>query len=243
MEKRPIVVMAAMEVEADFLASKLENVKETEVNKYKFYEGTVNGYPVVVCRCLVMTINAAVATYIAIEKYNPIAIISQGTAGGSGENIHKGDIVIGEKCINIISSKTPYKKEGEGSNSLEWELCNFISGEEDRLVYQYADENLIELAKQVEYKDGNIHTGIIGSGDIWSSEIDRIKMLNQKYGVLCEEMEGIAIYILANNFNIPVIGIRVISDNEILREEYDRNLGRKSQEFAYSLIQKMIEKY
>ena len=232
--------MAAMEIEADLLLKKLQNVKEINVNKYKFYEGTLNNYPVVICRCYVMSVNAAIATYIAIEKYNPIAIISQGTAGGLGKNIHKGDIVIGEKCINIVSSRTPYKKEGEGSNSLEWKLVNFICGEDDRLEYQYGDESLIKLSKSIRYNDGDVHFGIIGSGDVWNQEIDKILWLNKNYGTLCEDMESIAIYIVANNFNIPVIGIRAISDNEILGENYDRNLGLQAQNFTYELILKII---
>ncbi len=154
--QKPIVIMAAMEVEADFLIQKLEHVKCEQVNQYKFYEGTIKGYPVVVCECLVMTINAAVATYIAIEKYHPMAIISEGTAGANAKHVHKGDIVIGEKCVNIVSYKSPYKKEGEGSNSLEWNLVNFICGEEDRLVYQQGDKHLIQLAKQVKYSDGQV---------------------------------------------------------------------------------------
>lgn len=241
MEERPIVIMCAMEVEMDFLLEKLENAKCEVVGKYKFYEGTIKNYPVVICQCFVMSINATVATYIAIQKYQPKAIISQGTAGAHGKNIHTGDIVVGEKCINIVSCKTPAKKEGEGSNSLEWDLVNFISGEEDRLEYQYGDEHLIELAKQVYYEDGNVHFGTIGSGDVWNCEADRILWLNEKYGTLCEEMEGIAVYKLANDFQVPVLGIRIISNNEILCEPYDRNIGRKSQEFAYELVLKLIQ--
>lgn len=241
MEKKPIVIMAAMEVEADFLIQKLENVTCKNVNQYKFYEGTIHDYPIVICQCLVMTINATLATYIAIEKYHPIAIISQGTAGATARNIHKGDIVIGEKCMNIVSYKSPYRKEGEGSNSLEWDLVNFICGEEDRLEYQHADEHLIEVAKKINYEKGKVHFGTIGSGDAWNCEVDKILWLHEKYGTLCEEMEGIAVYVVANNFKVPVLGIRVISDNAILGEDYDRNLGIRSQEFTYEVILKMIE--
>ncbi len=83
--------------------------------------------------------------------------------------------------------------------------------------------------------------GTIGSGDAWNCEVDKILWLHEKYGTLCEEMEGIAVYVVANNFNIPVLGIRVISDNEILGEPYERELGRKSQEFTYEVIMKIIE--
>ena len=43
--------------------------------------------------------------------------------------------------------------------------------------------------------------------------------MNEKYGILCEEMEGIAIYTVANQYGNPAIHIRVISDNEKLKEE------------------------
>ena len=174
METRPIVVIAAMQEEANFLINKLKNTKCESVGVYKFYEGFINNYPIVICESLVMSINAAVATYIAIEKYKPIAILNEGTAGAHGKDIHKGDIVIGEKCINITSCKTPNKNKGEGSNSLDWNLVSFISGEEDKLEYQYGDKRLINIAKQVTYTEGMVYFGTIGSGDVWNNETDRI---------------------------------------------------------------------
>ena len=53
-------------------------------------------------------------------------------------------------------------------------------------------------------------------------------------------MEGIAIYTVANQYKIPVIDIRVISDNEILKEEYDRNVSIKAQEFTMDLLKEMF---
>ena len=64
--------------------------------------------------------------------------------------------------------------------------------------------------------------------------------MNEKYGILCEEMEGIAIYTVANQYKIPVIDIRVISDNEILKEEYDRHVSIRAQEFTMNLLKEMF---
>lgn len=241
MKKRPIVIMTAMKVELTWLIEKLDNVQQETVNQYTFYEGLINGYPIVVCHCRVMSIHASVATFMAIEKYHPIAIISQGTAGAHSKDIHKGDIIIGEKCVNIVSVRTPLKSEGEGSHPFTWELLNFIEGEKDRLEYQPGDAHLVELAKKVTFSDGKVHFGTIGSGDVWNREADKILWLHENYGTLCEEMEGIAVYTVANNFNIPVLGIRVISNNEILGEPYDRNIGLKSQEFTYAFILEFIK--
>lgn len=241
MKKNPIVIMAAMDVEADFLIKKLENMTYETIEKYEFYEGTIEDYPIVICRCYVGTINASIATFISIEKYQPIAILSQGTAGAHGKNIHTGDLVIGEKCVNIVSCKTPYKKEGEGSNSLEWKLLKFISGEQDRLEYQLGDKHFIELAKKIPFPNGKVHFGTLGSGDIWNQETDKILWLHQNYATLCEDMESIAIYTVANRYKIPVIGVRVISNNEILGEPYLRTTGLKSQEFCYQLILEIVK--
>ena len=49
-------------------------------------------------------------------------------------------------------------------------------------------------------------------------------------------MESIAIYTVANQYKIPVISIKVISDNALLKEEYDRTLSIKAQEFTIDLI-------
>lgn len=244
MEKRPILIMGAMEVETDFLIEKIENKKQVVIAGYNFYEGTINSYPVVIAQTKVGVINGAAITMLAIEKYSPTCIISQGTAGGIGENIHTKDIVIGKEVFNIMSAKTPLKEINEGSDSTNWDYITFVAGMEDKKITQKADENLLTFFKGFEniYKQGKIHIGTIGSGDIWNREKDKIIYLNKVHGVLCEEMEGISIYTIANNNKIPVIGIRVISDNELLGEAYNRNLGEVCQQFVYEAVKKLIKK-
>ena len=240
MTKKPIVIIASMEIGIQVLLKKMEHVVKKNINKYEFYEGMIHHYPVVVCHCHVMSFNAAVATTLAIQTYHPLAIINEGCSGAHGKEIHKNDIVIGKRCINIVSNKTPHKKEGEGSNSLDAELVYFLEGEDEKTVYQPADQHLVELCKNIPYSKGNVFFGTLGSGDVWNNEADKILHLHEKYGTLCEDMESIAIYYVAHTFSIPVIGIRVISNNEILEEGYDRNIESLSQEFAYELILKII---
>lgn len=81
MEKKPIVIVASMIEETNFLKEKLEDFKEIEYGNYTFWEGKMYNYPVVIVFAKIGVINASVATYIAISKYNPILIINEGTAG------------------------------------------------------------------------------------------------------------------------------------------------------------------
>lgn len=73
-------------------------------------------------------------------------------------------------------------------------------------------------------------------GDVWNKEADRIFYLNQRYGILCEDMESVSVYTIANLYDIPVIGIKAVSNNEFLKEEYYKEVGIESQKFTEKLI-------
>lgn len=238
MKERPILIIAAMEdAELEYLKEKLNNQKKVENNVCTFIEGEMFGKNIVLCASNIGTINAAASLTLAIEKYNPKAIINEGIAGGIGNNVHTGDIVVGIDTINIASYESEKRKLGEGINGYN-DLVSFIIGEENHLVPQKADSKLVELARKTEIciENKKIHYGRIGSGDVWNKEVDKIMYLYKEYGVLCEDMETISIYTVANKYNIPCISIKCISDNEVLGEEYDRTTGKPAQEFTCRIL-------
>lgn len=243
MNMRPILIVGALKSETEELIKKIENCKVTEKLVYTFYEGSIEGYPVALVRTGVGLVNAASATTLAIEKYNPSIIINEGTAGGITVNRHKKDIIIGTEVFNINSYKSPYKEIGEGSDSRDWELMTFTDGKDDEKTLYKSDKRLSEIVylSKDKYTHGNVYKGIIGSGDAWNREKDKLKFLDEKHNVSCEDMEAVAIYSVANNYNIPVLSIKIISDNELLREDYEPAVGSYMQEFAYEAITQIIK--
>ena len=235
-----ILVAVAMEVEGQWLLNKMENLEEVSIGGYKFYKGKIYNRDIVMSFTKVGVINAAAALGIAINKFNPSVVINMGIVGATDLNMHIKDIVIGESCININSYWTAKAKKGEGSNLANWELVNFLSGEEDRLVEQKGDSTLIELTKKIDF-DGNVYYGKIGSGDIWNNEYDRIMFLNDKYHILCEDMEAISIYTVANQAEVPVISIKMISDNSLTGEEYDREVGKYLDRYILKYLKLLME--
>lgn len=155
--ERPIMILGAMEdVELDIIK---KNLKDVEIEKEKtciFYRGSLLNKSVVLCSTNIGSINAAMATLLGILKYNPKMIIVQGIAGGHGTTIHAKDIVVATEIININTLETEKKTKGEGSNSLEWKLNNFIDDVENGIIIEKTNELLIETAKKVEYSQGNV---------------------------------------------------------------------------------------
>lgn len=77
-------------------------------------------------------------------------------------------------------------------------------------------------------KTKSYFTGTIGSGDIWNKNKKKIEFINKKYDVICEDMECVSIYTVANLYEIPVISIKGISNNEVLDESYDYGVRKKT---------------
>lgn len=111
----PIVVQGAMPVEAERFAQRLVNPREEQIGGWRFWHGTVDGYPVVVSETLKGMSNAAAATAIAATQFHPVAIINQGTAGGHDPALKVYDIVLGKYSVNLGAFKTPAKALGKAA--------------------------------------------------------------------------------------------------------------------------------
>ena len=206
-----ILVQGAMDSEIEQLInmlSEFSEVKETKHNGYFFYETKLNDVQIIFSKTEMGIMNATVSTMIAAEKYHPSIVINQGTAGAHLRSLNVGDIIIGEEAVYINNMRSPAKQKGEGSNALEWHPGMSLS------FLIKATDFLVKKAAAVDF-EGKILCGRLGSGDVYSKEVDRIDLLHSQLGELCEDMESVAVYKCCQTLEIPFVGIRVISNNEL----------------------------
>jgi adenosylhomocysteine nucleosidase len=83
-------------------------------------------------------------------------------------------------------------------------------------------------------------TGVIGSSDVWNSEIDRIEHLRREYHTSAEEMETAAAAQVAGQFQIPFLGVRVLSNNITNGGTYDARSGEACQEYVFQVVKAYI---
>ena len=249
-DQRPIVIQGPMPVESKKLAGLLENVQVKSFGPYVFWIGTIDNYPVIVSKTLKGMSNTAAATAIAIEKFNPIAIINQGTSGGHDPSLNVYDIVIGIKTLNGGAMKTGKKALGEGSNPLEWKPMDLLKSEgsagEDPNALRArtfdSDPKLIEAAESVahKYTKGKVVEGIVESADIWNSELDRINWFHDNFGTSVEEMEGASAAQISSLYNVPFLSIRILSNNATNGGKYVGLTGEDCQGYVYEVVKAYI---
>jgi adenosylhomocysteine nucleosidase len=247
--ERPIIIQGPMPIEAEYFADKLEKVKIEKSGKFVFYKGTLNNYPVIVTKTGKGMVNAAAATALAIEKYNPIAIINQGTSGGHDPSLNVFDIVLGERTTNIGSLKTENMEEGQGTDPTTWIPMDLMASEgsgsdasANKVRYYEGDKELLAAANAVKdtYTKGKVVEGTIGSADFWNSEVDRIKWIHEVYGTSVEEMEGASVAQIADAYDVAFLGIRILSNNKTNGGTYDPGTAEANQKYVYEVVKEYI---
>jgi adenosylhomocysteine nucleosidase len=235
---KPIVIQGALQSEIDKLLEIVEIEKETYVGNFLFYECMYKNYPIVISKTKMGEISCAISTTIAIQKYNPLFILNQGTAGAFVDWLDIGDIIVGKEVYYISQFSTDEAKEKDSINP--WKNFGYNTIDNEFTAYK-ANEELIGWIKNLEFiKNKRTYFDVIGSGDVWTKDIEQMKMYNAKYGVVCEAMEVSGAYLTANSFGIPLVSIRVISNNEIKNQSYDEKYGVLSQEYIINIIDEFV---
>ena len=246
-KKRPIMIEGAMNIEIEKLVRALKNPITYNFSKYLYIAGTYKNYPVVIVRTEQGLANAAASTVIGIKEFNPIAVINQGTAGAHTPNLHRDDIVIGDKSVNIAAYKTEYTPAGAGIDMTLQDMRGTFAYDAEsknfKLNTEYeSDTTLVEITEAVAAAHGEFNTvkGTISSADSWLELVDYMSFLNKKYGSLCEEMENNATASICKSNDVPFIGIRVISDNALTGEKFMRATAYTCQDFVLLVAEKFI---
>jgi adenosylhomocysteine nucleosidase len=81
---------------------------------------------------------------------------------------------------------------------------------------------------------------VIGSSDVWNSELDRIQRFHDEYGTSVEEMETASSAQIAGLLHIPFLGIRVVSNNVTNGGAYDAKPGEACQDFVFEAVKAYI---
>lgn len=245
--QRPILLEGAMGIETTTMISALSNPISYKLGQWDYVAGTYNGYPVVVCRTEQGLANTGASTALAMEFFNPSAVIDQGTSGGHDPALHTYDIVLGKRTVNYCAWKTATSAKGAGVDYTAFEMNGVYAYERDEAtftqsVYHYADTALLKAANAVKsgYTGGSVVEGTIGTSNEWNNQIDRMLYLNKTVGTSCEEMETDAAAQICQTYSVPYLGVRILSNTGIYAEGFDWKTGTACQNYVLSIAGQYI---
>jgi futalosine hydrolase len=234
---KPIIIIGAVQQEIDLLAKVLEYSGVAKSVGYESLEGTIGNLPVIVCASGVGKINAAAATAIMIERYQPQLVINTGCAGayvGSGLSI--GNLVVASEEVladdGVIIA--------EGWKDLRYmNLPSIVQG--GMTCYnilplsRHASEKAMQLA---DYYGVFLMRGRFATVSGCSGTQQRGEEIVRHWNTVAESMEGAAVAQVCLSCGIDCLEIRGISN---LVEE--RDLKKWDMPRAIEAAQRFVLKY
>lgn len=195
-----IGIIGAMDIEVESIKSLLTDTRKETVSGITFVCGKFEKLDVVVAKCGVGKVFAALCAEAMILKFTPRMIINVGVAGCLDKNLKIGDIVIADSVVQHDMDTSPL---GDPVGLLS----------DINIIKIPADKNICSLLEKSAYSLGLSNSvGTIASGDQFVADNSKKQFIIDTFGAKSCEMEGGAIGHVCYVNNVPFGVLRSMSD-------------------------------
>ena len=200
-----LAIIGAMAEEVDLLHAELVGVRTETHAGISVARGRFQGVELVLARCGIGKVNAAICAQMLIDLYKPRALVFSGVAGGLLPNMRIGDIIIASHVVQYDMDLTAFgRRHGElpGRDRML---------ESDPALVQAAADAFDAAFEGVE-NGPNLMLGTVASGDRFVQDKETLRWLQREFAALATEMEGAAVGHTCHLNEIPFVVIRGLSD-------------------------------
>lgn len=196
-----IGIIGAMSVEVEALKSRLEGASVTTVSGIEFYSGVLCGREVVVAKCGIGKVFAAICAQTMILHFGVTHLINTGVGGALSQNLTTLDVAIADGVVQHDMDTSPIG-----------DPVGLISGI-NKVVLPTSDlmrKAAVTAAAELGVK---YECGIVASGDQFIASLDKKQFIREQFSAISCEMEGAAIGHVCYVNGVECLIIRCISDS------------------------------
>lgn len=207
-------VINAMENEHAQLASRLEGVTERTHGIYNYVEGQLGANRLVLARCGIGKVNAALGAAELIRRFAPDCVVSTGVAGGIDASLAVTDVVAGAQ----VGYHDVWCGEGNEYGQVQGLPPRFD-----------AHSVLLDCARRLNDEaalESRVHCGLICTGDQFITSRAELNNIKGRFPeALAVDMESGAIAQTCHLYSVPFISFRIISDTPGADGHWDQYLN------------------
>ncbi len=152
-----------------------------------------------------------------ILEFNVDRIVFTGVAGAISPELNVGDVVIGQRLYQHDMDARPLMKRFEvpltGKTSYETPLQNVETMSQAVHNFLKTNKEFRKILPEQQILNPKMVIGDIASGDLFISSSEMKYALSRNLpSVVCAEMEGAAVAQVCDDYGVPLVVVRVISD-------------------------------
>ena len=214
-----IAILSALPEEQQGLSQALTQPRQIQHAGRQFTQGKLHGHDVVLAMSGIGKVAAATATTALIERFGAQRLVFTGVAGGLGEQVRVGDVVVAQQFLQHDMDARPLFER--------WQVPGYVSPlfacdpAMTQALQQSAQACVDAAAHWQEPLLGDhrpqAHAGLLVSGDQFMvsaqhSALLRSELQAAQHHALAVEMEGAAIAQVCADYGVPFAAVRTISD-------------------------------
>lgn len=212
----PIAILSALPQEQGGLIELLHKPRKVHHASRDFWLGDLHGQPVVLALSKIGKVAAATTTTALIERFGVRRIVFTGVAGGMGQGVKVGDVVVATDFVQHDLDASPlfprYEVPLYGKTRFHCDAA--LSA----LLFEASGKALAHESLAVHgFQAACVHQGLIASGDRFVSGAEESRSLRELmagagHAVLAVEMEGAAVAQVCLDYGVAFAVMRTISD-------------------------------
>jgi len=215
----PLAIVSAMHEELRALLPALGQSRTTRLAGRDFHTGQLHGQSVVLVLSGIGKVAAATTAALLIHEYDAQALVFTGVAGGLGEGVNVGDVVVARELLQHDMDASPLFPRfvvpltGRSHFAADAALAAALRASAERCLAPTHGGPDVAHRLALGIARPRVHEGLVVSGDRFvatSAESAALRALLPN--ALAVEMEGAALAQVCADFARPFAVLRTISD-------------------------------
>lgn len=256
-----LAIVSAMRQELDAVLRLMPDEQMQRAAGREFWVGHLQGHDVVAVLSRIGKVAAATTATALIERFQVDRIVFTGVAGGLGQGVVVGDIVVAQSFMQHDLDATPifpkYEVPLYGISRFVTDptlseclltVARALAKEPALLIAKAGDSGNASASKDSGLSFGlglpRVHHGLITSGDRFVSSAAEARALQQALPeALAVEMEGAAFAQVCHDYGIPFAAVRTISDraDDAAHVEFLAFIDQVASRYSAAMVGKLLE--
>ncbi|AVS75994.1 5'-methylthioadenosine/adenosylhomocysteine nucleosidase [Paracidovorax cattleyae] len=249
-------ILSALPEEQAGLSSALQGGERIVHAGRAFFCGTLEGQDVVLALSGIGKVAAATTAAALVERFGAARIVFTGVAGGLGDGVQVGDVVVAHDYLQHDMDASPlfprWELPGYGRARLACDphLTSLLSAAVDSCLQELdLDTGLGTPAGSTESaaRAPRRRTGLVASGDLFVSTATGAQALCDalraaSHDVLAIEMEGAAVAQVCADYRLAFAAVRTISDraDDTAHVDFARFVETVAARYADRIIRRFL---
>ena len=245
-----LAILSALPQEQAGIAALLASPSVVDHAGRRYTVGQLHGLPVVLALSGIGKVAAASTATTLVERFAAKRMVFTGVAGGLGDGVHVGDVVVAQRYAQHDMDASPIfaRYEAPGYGRAYFDCDATLTAQLAQAVQRCVDSNAATWTAELGLPAPQLHQGLVVSGDRFVSSAAEVQLLRSglqtaSLHALAVEMEGAAVAQVCHDYALPFAAMRSISDraDDNAHIDFPRFIQTISSRYALAVMQDLCK--